>query len=134
MAKNCPNCGAPIEKFQSQCAYCGSEIEDENGVHRDTRYPLAPYGGKIVAEINLPMEMFFMLEKEHRLESFCKDRIFEEMKKEILEHISIRTCVEPTTDFCKGPYRVRGTLVLGALPDFYRVNGKSYMFMEGDYD
>ena len=115
MAKNCSHCGAPVKSFQGECEYCGSEIEDREN-HLEGEYcSIVPYGGKISAEFSLPMEMVFAFDDKGR-EHYCKERILAEMAEEILAHIEIKTCCKPTMDFREGPYRVRGTLVLGAIP------------------
>lgn len=128
MNKNCPHCGAPIKRFQRECEYCGSGIEGERvWLNSDGSIsPIAPYGGTIVAELSLPMEVVFAFSDNRGREHYCKERILAEMANEILEHIEIQTYMEPTMDFRGGPYRVRGTLVLGAVPGPYADPYKCY--------
>ena len=116
MATTCPHCGAPIRQFQRECEYCGNEIESrENPLEQEKYHSIVPYGGKISAEFSLPMEIVFAFDDRGR-ERYCKERILAEMAEELLEHIEIQTFCKPTMDFREGPYRVRGTLVLGAIP------------------
>ena len=131
--KTCKHCGAPIKDSQSECEYCGNDVEVKRGTANKKDFPYVPFGGKISAEISLPMCFVHEMTPE-ALEEYCKVRLLDEMRDALIANMRIQKSMEPTTDFFGGPYRVRGIIVLGAIPEegfFCRVNGKSY-FMEGD--
>ncbi|MBQ7873750.1 MAG: hypothetical protein IJ306_01115 [Oscillospiraceae bacterium] len=131
--KTCKHCGAPIKDSQSECEYCGNDVEVKRGTANRRDFPYIPFGGKISAEISLPMNFVHDATPEE-LEEYCKIRLLTEMRDALIANMKIQRTMDPTTDFCGGPYKVRGTIVLGAIPKegfFCRVNGKSY-FIEGD--
>lgn len=116
MTKNCPNCGAPIKKYQKECAYCGSEIESSENRPDNEYVSIAPYGGKIGAQIKIPWETAKEIEGrcEGNLDRYAKAKLLERMSEEIKEHIEV--WVRDSDSFMDDFIIVKGTLWLGAIP------------------
>ena len=81
MKTNCPNCGAPIEKLNDKCAYCGTLYYDLSLIDFDSKEPFfltIKKNGMLItqkvrpetADMTITSESVYAMGRNERLMSF----------------------------------------------------------------
>ncbi len=108
--KNCPNCGAPIKKYQTVCSYCNTEQEREETFEEDL------FDGDWVMKFIVSTEWAIDLASytrdcttENYFSKILKDRAAHKIADKLKPYIQIRVRdFDPICDGVEVVARVKG--------------------------